>query len=327
MLNYLLSVATLVVIYSIVSLALNVRWGWAGLFDFFVYALVAIGAYVYGVVTLPAAPGNQYGDQYILGLHLPFIVGVVAAMAVTGLISLAVGAVALRQLRQLYFGIMTFSAVLIIAVVIQAAPWLFNGIIGLYGVEQPLSELGLDPTTYALLFLGICLVALVLVYFVLECLFWSPFGLCLRSIRDDEVAAAEFGRNPYVERLKAYVIGGVISGLAGALLITYLTTWGPGAWSPIETILIFTAIILGGTGNNRGVIIGTVVVFGIIGEGSRYLPIIPAFPNAYAALRIMAIAILTIVVLRWRPQGVLPEPHMRDASRRPRSIRWFAKQA
>jgi len=327
MLDYLLSVATLVTIYSIVSLALNVRWGWAGLFDFFVYALVAIGAYVYGVVTLPPAPSNQYGDQYILGLHLPFVAGVAIAMVVTSVISLIVGAVALRQLRQLYFGIMTFSSVLIIAVIIMAAPWLFNGIIGLYGVEAPLSQLGLDPTTYALLFLGICLLALTLVYLLLERLFWSPFGLCLRSIRDDEVAAAGFGRNPYSERLKAYVIGGAIAGLAGALLITYLTTWGPGAWSPIETILIFTAIILGGTGNNRGVIIGTVVVFGLIGEGSRYLPILPGFPDAYAALRIIAIAILTIVVLRWRPQGLLPEPHMRDGVRRARRFRWFGKEA
>jgi branched-chain amino acid transport system permease protein len=313
--DYLISVATLVTIYSMVSLALNVRWGWAGLFDFFVYALVAVGAYVHGVVTLPPAPPNQYGDQYILGLHLPFVVGVLAAMAVTGFISLVVGAIALRQLRQLYFGIMTFSAVLVLAVVIMAEPELFNGVIGLYGVEQPLSGIVTDPTAYSLLFLVLCVGVLAVVYVVLERLFWSPFGLCLRSIRDDEVAATAFGRDIFTERLKAYVIGGLIAGLAGALLMTYLTSFSPGGWSPIETILIFTAIILGGTANNLGVIIGTVVVFGVIGEGSRFLPDIPGHSDAFAALRIIAVAVLTVVVLRWRPQGLLPEPHLRDAAK------------
>src|SRR5487761_1859758 len=66
--DYFVSVLTLIAIFAIVALALNVRWGWAGEFDFFVYGLLAVGAYVYAVVTLPPAPKDDPGFIYMLGL-------------------------------------------------------------------------------------------------------------------------------------------------------------------------------------------------------------------------------------------------------------------
>jgi ABC-type branched-subunit amino acid transport system permease subunit len=311
--DYFITIATLAVIYSVTALALNVRWGWAGEFDFFVYGLLAVGGYVYAVMVLPPAPKNDPGLIYFLGLKAPFIVGAIAAMGATGVISLIVGVIALRELRQVFFGIMTFSSVLIMAAVVGQETPLFNGYNGVFGVPQPFySSLHLQDQTYAYFFLGLCVVILIAVYLLLERIFWSPFGLALRAIREDEIAAAAFGHSPFAARLKAYVVGGMIAGLSGALLVSYLTAFNTDAWSPIETVLIFAAIIIGGTGNGKGAILGSFIVFGVILEGTRYLPPIPGNPNTPGAARAIAIALVTLIFLRWRPEGILPERHLRD---------------
>ncbi len=320
MIDYLVTIATLASIFGIVALALNVRWGWAGEFDFFVYGLLALGAYVYAVITLPPAPKGDPGDIYMLGLSMPFPVGILGAMAVTGAVSLLVGAVALRSLRQVFFGIMTFSSVLIMAAVISQETRLFNGYNGVFGVTQPFNDILQWPDAqYAYFFLGLCVVSLVVIYLLLERIFWSPYGLVLRAIREDEVSAAAFGKNPYSERLKAYVLGGVISGFAGALLVCYLTAFNTDAWTPQETVLIFACIIIGGTGNGRGAVLGSFVVFGLILEGTRFLPPVPGHPDAPSAIRAIAIAVVMLAFLRWRPQGILPERHLRDGSAPPPS--------
>jgi ABC-type branched-subunit amino acid transport system permease subunit len=321
MITYIVTVVTLGVIYSIVCLALNVRWGWAGEFDFFVYGLLALGAYVDAIATLGKAPGKALGVTYLLGLHLPWIVGALIAMSVTSLVSLIVGSIALRQLRQMYFAIMTFSSVLIMAAVIGQETFIFNGYSGVYGVPQPFnSVLKLGDSAYSWFFLGLCVVVLVVVYVVIECIFWSPYGLVLRAIREDEVAAASFGFNPYTQRLKAYVLGGAVAGLAGSLLVSYLSAFNVDAWSPIETVLIFAAIIIGGTGNSLGAVLGSFVVFGVILESTRFLPSVPGHADAPAAIRGLAIALVTLAFLRWRPQGILPERHV-HSSVRTQSIR------
>jgi branched-chain amino acid transport system permease protein len=312
----IITVATFALIYGVAAAALNVRWGWAGEFDFFVYALLAVGAYVYSVVVLPPAPRNDTGLTYILGLRQSPVVGALAAIIVSSFLSLIIGAIALRSLRQVFFGITTFAAVLILSAVITQQTSLFNGFTGVFGAGYPFNAtLKLDPNAYRVFFLGLCAVVVLAVYFLLQRIFWSPYGLALRAIREDEIAAAAFGHDPYRARLKAYVFGGALAGLSGALLVAYIGAFNPQAWSPIETVLLFAAIIIGGTGNMKGAILGSFVVFGLILEGTQFLPAMPGLPNAEAALRAMAIGLVMLVFLRWRPQGLLPEQHYLDAPR------------
>ena len=310
------TVVTFALIYAVAASALNVRWGWAGEFDFFVYALLAVGAYTYAVVVLPPAPRNDTGLTYILGLNQSPLVGVAAAVVVCSFLSFVIGAIALRSLRQVFFGITTFAAVLILSAVITQQTSLFNGFTGVFGAGQPFnSVLKLSPSAYNIFFLVLCAAIVVGVYFLLQRIFWSPYGLALRAIREDEVAAAAFGHDPYVARLKAYVLGGALAGLSGTLLVAYIGAFNPQAWSPIETVLLFAAIIIGGTGNMKGAVLGSLIVFGLILEGTQFLPPIPAFPNAEAALRAIAVGLVMLAFLRWRPQGVLPEQHYRDIPR------------
>jgi ABC-type branched-subunit amino acid transport system permease subunit len=153
---------------------------------------------------------------------------------------------------------------------------------------------------------------LALVYLFLEHLYRSPFGRALRATREDETAAAAFGRNVYLMKLQGYIIGGVIAGLGGSLLSHFLTAFNPYAWDTAEVFLLYAALFVGGVGNQRGVLLGTLFVAVIIQEATRYLPSIPGHAEAESAIRFILIGVLIIGVLKWRPQGLLPEPRARD---------------
>ncbi len=315
MIEYLVSVLTIGVIVCIFTLGLNVRFGWAGELDLAFYAFVAIGAYMSAVIQLPRS-NLTGGAGWILGLSLPFPIAVLGGVACSVVASLVIGAIALRKLRGDYFAITTVAFFLIIFTIFGQVNNLFDGFNGLYGLQQPFeSQLNLDQGTYQWFFLGMCVVVLLIVYGTLELLSRSPFGRGLRSIREDETAAAAFGRNVYVEKLKAYVIGGACAGLGGALLCQYLTAWSPNVWGSVETFLLYSAIFVGGVGNSRGVLIGTFIALVFIPEVTRFLPTIPTHPDIEAAVRNVVGAILIVVVVKFRPQGILREPRPRDGVR------------
>jgi branched-chain amino acid transport system permease protein len=308
--QYVIGLATTGVILSIVTLALNVRWGWAGEFDIALFAFVAVGAYIYSVFTL--APNNLPPPSgYILGLKAPFLVGVIAAIVVTGALSAAVGAVALRKLRDDYFGITTLAFALILALVIGQYTPLFDGYEGLFGMPQPLATVapfGLNGGN----FLALSIVILVLCFLVLQRLYNSPFGRAVRSVREDDTASAAFGRNVYVLKLKAYILGGCVAGLGGALLAAYITAFNPYGWTPQETFLIYASLFIGGTGNAIGAVIGTFFVEVGVQEVTRYVPQLGSNASSSDAIRLVLIGLLIIAVLWWRPQGILPERRARD---------------
>ena len=311
-LEYVISIATVGVIFSLLCLGLNLRYGWTGDLDLAYYLFGALGAYTYGVVTLPVAHLPP-PDGYILGLGAPFVVGIVAAMLVGGIGSLLLGAIALRNLRGDYFRIVTVVTTLIVYATISQYTPLFDGFSGLFGYAQPFNGvLDLDTATYPLFYLGLSTVFLVAVYLFLERLFKSPFGRTLRSIREDDTAAAAFGRDVFKMKMKSYVMSGMIAALGGALLSIWLTSWSPQAWSPIETLLLYAAVFVGGTANNRGVMVGAFFIFVFIQEITRFIPSFHLGETQLAASRTLLIGLLIIGVLWWRPQGLIPEPHPRD---------------
>ena len=317
MLQYLLSAISIGSIACILTLGLNVRWGWAGELDLAFYAYVAIGAYMGSVIILPPShePG---GSAWILGLHQPFLVGLIGGAISAAAASLIIGALALRKLRGDYFAITTVAFSLIITAILTQEKQIFNGFNGVYGLSQPFNDiLKLDPDTYLWFFFGMCLVILGIVYFVLNLLYNSPFGRTLRAIREDETAAAAFGRNVYLDKLKAYVIGGVCAGIGGVLFAEYLSAWNPSSWATVETFLLYTAIFLGGQANARGVLVGTLLALVFVPEVTRFLPDVPGHPDLFPALRNIASGLLILGVLWFRPAGIFPEPRPRDIPRTP----------
>lgn len=314
---YLVSILTEGAIFGIMALGLNVIWGWSGDFDLAYYGYIAVGAYMTLVLTIgpPMSPA-----QYILGLDLPYPLAVVIAVLTAMAVSLVVGSIALRHLRGIYFSIVTLGAVYVMYVIAGQFVPLFNGYNGLSGLFDPMgSALGLDYQSYQYFFLGLSLAMFVLVYLFMARVSSSRFGLALRTLREDERAAAAFGRDIYRLKLKGYMLGAALGGFAGALFAAYLSAFNPSAWAPIEVIVLYSAVLVGGRGNIRGVALGVLIMGVLVQESTRFLPQIPGLgelntfhPQVLLALRGVVIGLVLVLFLRFRPQGLLPERRFVD---------------
>src|SRR5579863_2363351 len=314
MIQYLISILTEGAIFGIMALGLNVIWGWSGDFDLTYYGYVALGAYITLVLTIgqPTAPA-----EYILGLQLPYLVALLGAMLSAALMGLIVGLIALRHLRGIYFSIVTLGAVYVLYVLAGQYVPLFDGYNGLFGLYNPMgTALGLDYYSYPYFFLGFSLLIFILVCIFMARVSGSRFGLALRTLREDERAAAAFGRDIYLLKLKAYVLGAACGGLAGGLFAAYLSAFNPSAWSPIEAIILYSAVLVGGRGSIKGVILGVVIMIVFIQESTRFLPEVPGYPAIIPAAREIVIGAVLVLFIRFRPQGLLPERRYVDRAPR-----------
>ena len=178
---------------------------------------------------------------------------------------------------------------------------------------------GLDYFSYQYFLLGLCLVLFALVYFLMSRVSSSRFGMALRTLREDERAAAAFGRDIYRLKLKGYVLGAALGGFAGALFAAYLTAFNTSAWAPVEVIVLYSAVLVGGRGNIRGVALGVLIMGLLVQESTRFLPQLPGLgelntlhPQVLLALRGALIGLILVLFLRFRPQGLLPERRFVD---------------
>ncbi|ARV57316.1 branched-chain amino acid ABC transporter permease [Nostocales cyanobacterium HT-58-2] len=168
-----------------------------------------------------------------------------------------------------------------------------SGVIALYNY---------NPTGGLML---LSLVALAFVFWRLEILVRSPWGRVLKAIREDEEVPKALGKNVFWYKIQALMLGGAIAGVAGAFIAWQLSAIYPNNFEPIETFNAWIIVILGGSGNNLGTILGAVLYF-IYYEGTRNLDkIIPLDSDRLGALRIMIIGLLLMVLMIWRPQGIL----------------------
>lgn len=296
-------------IYAVFALGLNLHWGQTGLFNFGVAGFFAIGAYTSALVTIPE-PQGEYARyvQVLFGLDLPFAFGVLSAGTVAGAIALLVGIPGLR-LREDYLAIATIGIAEAIRIVFNNERWLANGTRGLSGLPQPLR--GMVPDSlWPLAYLAIVGVALLALYLVLERSLRSPWGRVLRAVREDEAVAAAAGKNVFAFKLQALALGAAVMGIGGSLYTHYHAFLAPDVFDPFfATLLVWVMLVLGGSGNNKGAILGAFVVWAIW-EGTRYLtsPLLPGALEARAPyVRLALIGILFIAVLMLRAGGLLPE--------------------
>lgn len=306
---YLVSVITIGAITAILCLGVNVSWGWVGQLDLAFYVYVALGAYFASVLQLPPSKpqtGLSYG--YILGLRWPFPLGVIGASVVGAIASGIVGYLALRRIRADYIAIITVVTALIASAVLSQDSSIFGGQIGVYGLAQPFNSLlKLQSTGYSYFYMVLMLACLAGTYGIVQLLYRSPFGRSLRAVREQATAAAAFGRNLFSLRLRAYVIGGTIGAFGGALFVNYLSAWNPSSWSIFEVVLILSGVVVGGRGNSLGVIVGSALVLSALPEITRLVPVFGHGSASGPAIAALLSALLIIVVLRFRPLGLIPE--------------------
>lgn len=288
--------------FAIIVLGLNLQWGFTGLFNVGVAGFVALGAYTSALVTTPHMAGR------LGGLGWPVAAGWLAAMVITGLAGLVVGAVALR-LRHDYLAITTFGIAVTIQLVANNATALTGGPFGVQFIPKPFQSWLGTGLPWTLAYLALSLTLLAIVYLALERLVRSPWGRVLRAIREDEAAAASLGKRPFFFRLQSFVIGSMLMGLGGAVYAHFVGFIAPEDFLPILTFQLWAMLIVGGSGNNRGAVLGAFVVWTFwAAAGGLLRGWVPQAEQARAAaLQVVLIGVLIAFMLVLRPRGLLGE--------------------
>lgn len=294
--------------YAMICLGLNVQWGQTGLFNVGIAGFVAIGAYVSAILTTPDAPGR------LGGFDLPIIVGWVAAALVTALVSFLVGALTVR-LRADYLAIATFGVAVVVQLSALNLQSITGGPFGIGFIPRPFGSWAGDALHFGLANLAVTAGTTLVIYLALERLLRSPWGRVLRAIREDEQAALALGKNALTFRLQAFAIGGAIMGLAGAVQAHFIGFISPENYVPMLTFQVWAMLIVGGSGNNLGAILGAVVVWAIWAASAALISeLVPPEQQARAAaLQIVMIGVAICAVLLMRPRGLLGE--LRTVSR------------
>ena len=328
---FLVGVATLVSIYALLTLGLNIHYGYTGLLNFGHVAFFAAGAYTAAIVTMPP-PSTVTNASYTIWFNLPmpwgFPVSLAAATLVGGLLSALIGSASVR-LGTHYLAIATFALAGVFSDVLVNEAWLTNGSFGMNSVPRP-GQAMLAPDAWQLAYLAFSLVSLAAVYLLVDRMTTAPFGRLLKGVRESEDAAKMLGKNTTVVKLKSFVIGGMIAGFAGGVYAHYVGSVVTAQFVPAVTFTVWAAMLLGGAASNSGAVIGAALVLAFR-ESTRFITtaydwiqatlpepltgVLPALvgplpnnPSFIPSMRFVVVGLLFVLVVRYRPEGLLGDP-------------------
>ena len=301
-------------INGIMVVGLNLQYGYSGLLNFAFYTYVAVGAYIAGVTTL--GPSHTPGVTYIFGANLPWPVALLLGGVAAAILGAVVFSFTVRRLRSDYLAIVTVATAFIFWNIVNSDVSLFDGANGIFNVPYITGDADLSTEQYSLIILALAATVLAGCVWLSRRIFRSPFGRLLRSIREDEDIAAAFGRSIWPSQLWMYIVGCFMGGLAGGIFVFYITAWSPSAFLPLESFFLLAALIIGGSGNYWGALLGAFIVIEGLNELSRYTPTFGR-PELAGAFRALVIGVVLILVLRFRPEGILPE----------RWLNWYGRKA
>ncbi|WP_224450448.1 branched-chain amino acid ABC transporter permease [Haloprofundus salilacus] len=290
-------------VYALLALALNLQWGYAGLFNIGVAGFMAVGVYTMAILTAPVNPP----PGGIPGLGQPLAVGIVGGMLAAALVGalaalpalrlkadyLAIVTLALSEIIRLTYNSTTLQSFSVEGVNLgtggsQGMPLPRNPIYWLFysnpaspaSPPTPFGEavfglfrtLGVEYTTIVDWAYTLVLVAFVgLFYLILTRVGNSPFGRVLKAIREDELVTSALGKNTGLFKIKAFMLGCALMGLGGILWQGSQAYTSPSSFLPILTFYIFITLIIGGSGSNTGSVIGGALFVGLLFEGPTFV--------------------------------------------------------
>lgn len=296
--DFWIGVGLLAATYGIFTLGLQLNVGYTGVINFGQAGFMAIGAYTMAILVVEA--------EVSFWLALP--ASILLAMA-AGLI---IGLPSLR-LRADYFAIVTIAFAEIIRYTAVNARELTGGSQGIGGFDsafldlsnamlEVLAGIGLgDQFLLPLLIIAVAVLGVLTVgmYFLQR----SPWGRVLRAIREDEDAARALGKNAFSYKLQSIAIAAALGAVAGWFLALNLAFISPTQFDPLFTFLGYAVLILGGLANYFGVIVGAIILWTLL-EGLRLMDL-PLDASQTAALRYVLVGVVIIMVMAFRPQGML----------------------
>ena len=312
-----------------------------------VIAVLVAGFFLFRALLDPAVERieaiNPAQRGYLGGLGLPVLI----AWPVGGLFAAAaawvIGKTALG-LRSDYLAIATLGIAEIIIAVLKNEDWLTRGVKNVIGVPRPVpyeidlqnnpafveraASLGFDPVEGSTLWVKVLYIALFAA--VLLILMWmaqralhSPWGRMLRAIRDNEVAAEAMGKDVTARHLQVFILGSAVCGIAGAMMTTMDSQLTPGTYQPLRfTFLIWVMVIVGGSGNNLGAVLGGFLIWflwvqvepmglwlmNLITSGMADGSALKAhLIDSAAHMRLLTMGLVLLLVLRFSPRGLIPE--------------------
>ena len=293
-------------IYAVLSLGLNVQWGFTGLFNAGVAGFFAIGAYTSAILT--SAPSTYHAG----GFGLPTAIGIGAAMVASAILAWGVGRTCIR-LRSDYLAIATLGIAEIFRLVLKNEVWATNGARGISRIPKPFEHF---PEPWNQIGMLALVSALVLVlYVLLEGARRSPWGRVMAAVRENEAAARAAGKDVEALRIEAFVLGAALMGLGGALMAHHIKFIEPNAAEPVSaTFLVWGMLVIGGSGSNRGAILGALLVW-ILWSATEILTarLPPEWATRSAYLRIFLVGLALQFILQKYPGGIFRERRLRTA--------------
>ncbi|MGB0532165.1 MAG: branched-chain amino acid ABC transporter permease [Paracoccaceae bacterium] len=304
---------------------------------FFAFRFVFDG----GVSAIEAV--NPASTGYLGGLGLPILLAWPAGGLLAAGVAWIIGKTALG-LRSDYLAIATLGIAEIILAIMKNEDWLARGVKNVIGLPRPVpfevdlqnnpdfvataSDLGMNAVTASSIYVKLCYAGLFTV--VLLLLLWmaqnalrSPWGRMMRAIRDNETSAEAMGKDVTKRHLQIFVLGSAICGIAGAMMTTLDGQLTPAGYQPLRyTFLIWVMVIVGGSGNNFGAVLGGFVIWFFwvqvepIGgflmqavtsgmeDGS---PLKQHLISSVAHMRLFTMGLILLLVLRFSPKGLIPE--------------------
>lgn len=305
---FAVGVLTLAGIYAILSMILNLEAGWGGMWDLGIAGLLAVGAYFYVIVTL-----NPGEERVTFAGGWPMWAGILGAAVFTGLVALIIGTPALR-LRGEFFLITTFAfAEVIRQIIINQTAWT-KGTVGFSRIDRPFDDL-VSGRDYNYLLFGIVVAVAAAVYLLTRRLGRAPYGRVLRASRDNEALALALGKRVTRYRIQTFVLAGVLVGAVAPLYVWYIRALVPQLFTADVTFTAWTALVVGGIASVAGPAVGAIVLIGVT-EALQFIPVSTEHATLLAATRPMLLGLALILVLRYRPEGLMSERRaFREASR------------
>ena len=309
--------------------------------------IIILGYALYRFIADPAIDAIEAVEPamtgYLGGLGLPILFSWIVGAIAAGLIAMLIGRIALG-LSSDYLAIATLGISEIIIYVIKNEDWMARGVKNVNGLPRPVPyELDLqkeawvnslaDSMNYSVIntsslivkisYLMLFVAVLIGLFILAEKALRSPWGRMMRAIRDNEIAAEAMGKDVKSRHLQIFIIGSAVLGLAGAMLTTLDGQFTPASYQPLRyTFLIWVMVIVGGSGNNYGSIIGGFIIwfFWIEAEplGLWLIEFLTSGMSADSALkahllesaahtRLMTMGLIMMLVLRFAPKGLIPE--------------------
>ena len=288
-------------IYANLCLALNIQWGMGGLFNAGIAGFFAVGAYTSALLTTDAT------DKHVGGFGLPIPLGLLGAALVAGCVGWAVARICVR-LKSDYLAMASIGIAEILRLIIVNEQWLTNGSLGISGIPRPFDDF-VQGRGADLVFLTVVWTIVIGVYIFAQRLHLSPWGRAMRAIRDNEASARAAGKDVERFRRQAFTMGAAIMGIAGGLSAHYFKFLSPSATEPlVVTFLVWVMLMAGGSGNNRGAILGGLAIWLLWSATeifSNRLP--PDWITRSSYIRMLLVGLLLQVVLQRFRSGLLPE--------------------